>query len=158
MYRLESAEYSMVADIGLEVVVAADTVPEVGVVGVAGIVPVVVEDSVPVVVGAADTVLELAVAADIVLAVSQQLGSDMALAVYRPTTDQFCSPEWMPPSHRILAGSSIPQAFFQIENETYLWVLWLLKRRYRSRCWRVRWRWRKRWKIRHCGKRAKNKN
>lgn len=140
MYRLESAEHSMVADIGLEVVVAVDTVPEVRVVGVAGIVPVVVEDSVPVVVGAADTVLELVVAADTVLAVSQQLGSDMALAVYRPTTDQFCSPEWMPPSHRILAGSSIPLAFFQIENETYLWVLWLLKRRYRSRCWRVRWR------------------
>lgn len=70
----------MVVDTGLEVVVAADTVPEVKVVGVAGTVPEVVEDIVPVVVVAADTVLELVVAAD------------MALAVYRPTTDQLCSP------------------------------------------------------------------
>lgn len=84
----------MAADIGLEVVVAADTVPEVVVVvAVAGIVPVVVE--------AADTELELAVAADTVLTVSQRLGSDMALAIYWPTTDQFCSPYWMTLSHKM---------------------------------------------------------
>lgn len=86
VYRLESEEHSMVADIGLEVVVAADTVPEVEVVGT---VPEVVESIVPVVVVAADTVLGPVVAADTVLAVSQRLGSDMVLAVYDPQQISF---------------------------------------------------------------------
>ena len=98
----------MVADIGLEVVVAAGTVPE-----VAGIVPEVAVDIAPVVVVAADTVFGLVVAADIVLAVSQRLGSDMAPAVYPPTTDQFCNLHLMP-SHRILAEISIALAFIPV--------------------------------------------
>lgn len=115
-YRLESEEHSIVADIGLEVVVVADTVPEVVVVGVAGIVPEAVVDIAPVVVVAVDIVLELVVVADTALelvvtadtvAVSQRSGSDMAPAVYPPTTDQFCNPYLMP-SHKILAESSIP--------------------------------------------------
>lgn len=72
VYRLELGEHSMVADIDLEVVVVAGTVPEVVVAGIAGIVPEVVVDIAPVVVVVADTVLE---------AVSQRLGSDMAPAV-----------------------------------------------------------------------------
>lgn len=63
MYRLELEEHSLVADIDLEVVVVAGTVPEVVVVG---IVPEVVVDIAPVVA---------------VAAVSQRLGPDMAPAV-----------------------------------------------------------------------------
>lgn len=67
VYRLELEEHSMVADIDLEVVVVAGTVPEVVVVvGVAGIVPEVVVDIAPVVA---------------VAAVSQRLEPDMAPAV-----------------------------------------------------------------------------
>lgn len=124
MYRLESEEHSMVADIGLEavvaadigleVVVAADTVPEVEVVGT---VPEVVEDIVPVIVVAAGTVLELVVTADTVLAVSQRLGSDMVLAVYDPQQISFAVLNGMPPSQRTLAESSISLAFFPLKEE-----------------------------------------
>lgn len=67
--KLELEEHSMVAEIDLEVVAIAGTVPEVvvvGVVGVAGIVPEMVVSIAPVVV---------------VAAVSQRLGRDMAPAV-----------------------------------------------------------------------------
>ena len=72
VYKLELEEHSMFADIDLEVVVIAGTVPEVvvvgvvGVAGVAGIVPEMVENMAPVVA---------------VAAVSQRLGPDMAPAV-----------------------------------------------------------------------------
>lgn len=131
-------EAVVAADIGLEVVVAADTVPEVEVVRT---VPEVVEDIVPVMFAAAGTVLELVVAADAVLAVSQRLGSDMVLAVYNPQQISF--------AQRTLTESSISLAVLPIKKKTYLWVLWLLKRRYRSCCRRVRWRRREWWKIRH---------
>lgn len=126
--------------LGLEVV-APDTVPEVVVVGVAGIVPEAVVDIAPVVVVAADTVL----------AVFQLVGFDMALAVYPTITDQFCN-SYLMPSHKFLTDSSIPVANLTIEEEAYLWVLRLLKARYRRRCWCVRWRRGKWWKIRHGGK------
>lgn len=92
----------MVADIGLEVVVAADTVPGVE---VDGTVPEVVEDIVPVVVVVADTVFELAVEADIVWAASQRLGSDMVLAVYNRQQISFAVLKGMSLSQRLRVES-----------------------------------------------------
>lgn len=85
----------MVADIGLGVVVAADTVPEVE---FDDTVAELVEDIVPVIVVTADTVLELVVAADIVLAASQRLGPDMVLTVYNRQQVSFAVLNGMPPS------------------------------------------------------------
>lgn len=105
-------EAVVAADIGLEVVVAADTVPEVQVVGT---VPEVVEDVVPVIVVAADTVPELVVAADTVLAVPQRLGSDIALAVYNPQQISLAVLDGIATFTK--AESSISLAIFPIEEE-----------------------------------------
>lgn len=117
VYRLELEEHSMVADfgleavvaadIGLEVVVAAGTVPEVQVVGT---VHEVVEDIVPVIVVAADTVPELVVAADTVLTVPQRLGSDIALAIYNPQQINFAVLDGIATFTKV--ESLIPLAFF----------------------------------------------